>query len=356
MPLDRELIKRELQMPMSMRSTSRSSLVARVDQTDRNPTRPCNDLLSRRSLGIALGLLWLLDGVLQMQTFMFTKGFADSVVAPSAHGQPFFVAAPVEWNARLIAAHPVLLNGCFAAIQVGLGLCFLFRRTIRVAVASSILWAGGVWYLGEGLGGVAGGHTTALIGAPGAALLYILLAIAAWPERVASGDKGRHWQRPPHWLLRAWAFLWVGFAILDLLPPNVSARAVSTQLTTNASMAPSWLAAADHWFATWVHAAGSTSVVAMAGLEIAVGVVALSHHVLIRRVGLSVGFEIAGVYWAIGQSFGQLFSGQATDPNTGPLLIVFGMAAMGATLHSSTSRAQATHIAQPLPRVDQLAA
>jgi len=353
-PVDRELIERE--MTMSMRSTSRSSEVVRVDQTDGPIGGPPQVLLSRRSLGIALGLLWLLDGALQMQSFMFTKGFADSIIAPSAHGQPFFVAAPVEWNARLIAAHSVLLNGCFAAIQVGLGLCFLFRHTVRVAVVSSIVWAGGVWYLGEGLGGVAGGHATALIGAPGAALIYIVLAIAAWPERVPSGHNGRHWQRPPHWLLRAWALLCVGFAVLDVLPPNVSARAVSTQLTTNASMAPSWLAAADHWFATWVHAAGSMGVVAMAGLEIAVGVVALNHHVLIRKVGLSVGIGIAGIYWAIGQSFGQLFSGQATDPNTGPLLIVFGMAAMGATLHSSTSRAQATYIAQPLPRVDQLAA
>ena len=343
-------------MSMSLHSTSRSSVVVRGDQTDGPIGGPPQVLLSRRSLGIALGLLWLLDGALQMQSFMFTKGFADSIVAPSAHGQPFFVSAPVEWNARLIAAHPVLLNGCFAAIQVGLGLCFLFRHTVRVAVVSSIVWAGGVWYLGEGLGGVAGGHATALIGAPGAALLYIVLAMAAWPERVASGDNGRHWQRPPDWLLRAWALLWIGFAVLDVLPPNVSARAVSTQLTANASMAPWWLAGADHWFATWVHAAGSMGVVAMAGLDIAVGVVALNHHVRIRRVGLSVGIGIAGIYWAIGQSFGQLFSGQATDPNTGPLLIVFGMAAMGATIHSSTSRARATYIARPLPRVDQLAA
>jgi len=326
-------------------ATTRSS-------SDRGPWA----FLSRRSLVIALGLLWLLDGVLQMQSFMFTKGFAESIIAPSAHGQPYFVAAPIEWNARLIAAHPLLLNGCFAAIQFGLGMSFLFRRTVRLAILSSIVWAGGVWYLGEGLGGVAGGHATALIGAPGAALLYIVLAIAAWPERVPSDGIERDWERPPHWLLRAWAILWVGFAVLSMLPPNVSARAVSTQLTMNAATTPTWLASADHWSASLILAVGPMGGVAMALLELLIGMFTLSRRGGIRMVALSVGIVIAGIFWALGQSFGQLLSGQATDPNTGPLLMVFGLAAMGASLRSSDAGARAIRFAETSPRMDRLAA
>ncbi|MGH9100811.1 MAG: hypothetical protein ACRDV8_11365, partial [Acidimicrobiales bacterium] len=33
-------------------------------------------LVSRRRLQIALALFWLLDGALQLQPFMFTRGFA----------------------------------------------------------------------------------------------------------------------------------------------------------------------------------------------------------------------------------------------------------------------------------------
>lgn len=313
-------------------------------------------ILSRRSLRMALGLLWLLDGALQMQSFMFTKGFADSVIAPAAHGQPSFIAAPIAWNARMIAAHPLFFGGCFAAIQVGLGLLFLFRRAARLAILSSIVWAGGVWLLGEGLGGVAGGHATALIGAPGAAVLYIVLAIAAWPGHVPSAGNGMLRQRLPHWVLRAWAILWIAFAVLSVLPPNASARAVSDQLSMNAAAVPSWLASADHWSASLVLAGGPVGVGAVASLELAIGVLALSRRDGVRMVALSVGMMIAGIYWAIGQSFGQLLSGQATDPNTGPLLILFGLAAMGATLPSAPSGAPATRFSVPIPRSDRLAA
>ena len=46
--------------------------------------RPSN----RRHLQIALGVLWLLDGALQAQAFMFTRGFAVHVIAPAGQGQP----------------------------------------------------------------------------------------------------------------------------------------------------------------------------------------------------------------------------------------------------------------------------
>ncbi len=65
---------------------------------------------SQQTLRIVLGLFWLLDGALQLQSFMFTKGFANGIVAPVAAGQPFFVAGPVEWNARFIGTHPEVLN------------------------------------------------------------------------------------------------------------------------------------------------------------------------------------------------------------------------------------------------------
>jgi hypothetical protein len=37
--------------------------------------------ITRRLLQIALGLLWLLDGLLQAQPFMFTRGVATEVIA-----------------------------------------------------------------------------------------------------------------------------------------------------------------------------------------------------------------------------------------------------------------------------------
>jgi hypothetical protein len=48
-------------------------------------------------------------------------------------------------------------------------------------------------------------------------------------------------------------------------------------------------------------------------------------------VALWAGIVVAVLYWGVGQGFGQLFSGQATDPSTGPLLVMVGLTALGAT-------------------------
>ena len=308
-------------------------------------------LVSRQSLRVVLGLFWLLDGALQLQSFMFTKGFAKGILAPAAAGQPFFVAGPVQWNAQVIGAHPEVLNAAFASVQLILGLALLLRRTERVAIVGSIVWAAGVWYLGEGLGGLAGGHTTALVGAPGAALLYMVLSLAAWPGRncARSGQGG---QRPPHWVLAAWVFLWVGFAALRMLPSNVEARTIQSQLNMNASMVPSWLATIDRVVASAVHSLGVGAVAITVAVELAVGLLVIRRGVF-RTVALWAGIGVAGLYWGVGQNFGQLFGGQATDPSTGPLLILLGLAALGARQSMTEPEALAGGIVDTTGKIGQ---
>ena len=55
----------------------------------------------RRLLQLALATIWLLDGVLQLQPFMFTagpKGFSG-MLAGGRRGNPGFVAHSIAWNA-----------------------------------------------------------------------------------------------------------------------------------------------------------------------------------------------------------------------------------------------------------------
>ena len=293
---------------------------------------------SRRSLSTVLGLLWLLDGALQLQPFMFTRGFARQILDPAAAGQPFFVAEPVHWNAALIALHPALCNGAFAGVQIGLGIGLLYRPTIRVAIGASMVWAAGVWYLGEGLGGLAGGHTTALVGAPGAAVLYIILALAAWPSsKGPSVPPSRKAAR--RWTVRTWAALWIGFAILNLLPGNISPSTTVDQLQANASTVPHWLGSIDGWLAGEVRGLGAGATVLLVGIELAIGVLVLGRGRL-RTVALVSGIAVTMLFWAVGQSFGQLLGGQATDPSTGPLMVVLGVVALGSRdpeVHSEAS-------------------
>jgi hypothetical protein len=237
--------------------------------------------ITRRQLQISLGVLWLLDGLLQAQPFMFTKGFATQVMDPAGQGQPGFVSVPVHWVSTVIAAHPAAWNLPFAAIQLLLGIGLLVPRTARVALAASIAWALGVWYFGEGLSGLASGHAALSAGAPGSAFLMAILAAAAWPgadERVAP------------WLPLAWAAVWVGGAVLEAVPAN----------------------------------GGSDLLVIV---EYLVGVGALFRST--RALAAATGLALAVAFWVSSQAFGQLFGGQATDPNTGPVLALFAVALMG---------------------------
>jgi hypothetical protein len=244
--------------------------------------------MTRRHLQIALGLLWLLDGALQAQPFMFTRGFATQVIAPAGQGQPGFVSAPIEWTSTIIAAHPVAANVPFAGIQLLLGLGLLVPRTARPALAASIVWALGVWYLGEGLSGLASGQASFITGAPGSALIYAILAAAAWPRRDASRET------PARWLPLAWAVLWLVAAVYQAMP----------------GQAP--------------HLAPGVVVPLLVIAEYLIGVGALWRRTAAAAV--SLGLVVTLVFWVFGQHFGQLFSGQATDPNSGPALALMAIA------------------------------
>jgi len=275
--------------------------------------------VTRRDLQIALGVLWLLDGALQAQPFMFSRGFATQVLAPVGQGQPGVVSGPVHLASVVVAASPVVWNLLAAAIQLLLGIGLLAARsmrTARLALAASIGWALAVWYLGEGLSGLASGHASLLTGAPGSALLYAVLAAAAWP-------RGTSAEAPASWLAPAWAVLWVGSAIFQLLPGQNTGSDVAGLLNTSAGAAPHWVASLDTSLATWVSRNGTLAVLALAVTGYLVGVGALYRR--IRPWAVAVGLVLSIAIWVLWQDLGQLYSGQATDPNSAPLIALLAV-------------------------------
>jgi hypothetical protein len=305
------------------RTTSFSTAIATVPQ--RASARPVAaglitrvPRITRRHLQVALGLFWLLDAALQAQPFMFTRGFATQVIAPVGEGQPGFVSAPIHWASTVIAAHPVAWNVPFAAIQLLLAVGLLVPRTARLALAASIAWALGVWYLGEGLSGLASGHASLIAGAPGSALIYALLGVAAWPRKDASREG------PAPWLRFAWVGLWVGAAVFQALPGQNSGTAVAGTLTEGASGAPAWLAGVDNSAGAWAAHHGLLLVTLMVAAELLIGIGALARRTRTPAVALGLGLTLA--FWILGQDLGALNTGQATDPNSGPVLACMAIA------------------------------
>jgi hypothetical protein len=85
---------------------------------------------ARRVLQLVLAGLWLLDAVLQYQSFMYSQGFSQ-MLAGTAPGNPGVIARPITWNATLIEHHGVLLNTMFATIQLLLALGIAWRPPRR---------------------------------------------------------------------------------------------------------------------------------------------------------------------------------------------------------------------------------
>jgi len=285
--------------------------------------RPSLD--ARRALQLVLAAIWLLDGVLQYQGFMFTKGF-NQMLAGTADGNPAVIAKPITWDATLIDHHMVLLNAIFATIQLLLGLGIAFRPTVRVALAASVLWALGVWWFGEGLGGVLSGAASPLNGAPGAVIIYALLAVLLWPADrevpapfTAARAVGAHVARA------LWAVLWLSLAYFELTPDNRAPGGVSGMIAGMESGEPVWLQDLQKAGASLVGNQGlaASIVLAVALMLIAVGVYLPAR---IAKGTLVLAIVVAAFIWVFAQAFGGILASGATDVNSGPLLALLALA------------------------------
>jgi hypothetical protein len=300
----------------------------------------------RRTLQLALGALWLLDGMLQFQPSMFGRGFPQ-MLAGSAQGNPAVVARPITWSAGLIGHHVVALNAVFAAIQLLLGLGIAWRPVVKLALAGSVAWSVAVWWLGEGLGGVLAGTASPLNGAPGPVLLYALLAVLLWPAdrhpavrapTVRAPTLGAPTVRAP--TVRApaapftaaravgrrvaqgcWLVVWLGLATLALLPAS---RAIGRTVADTTPGEPAWLAWTDAHAASALTRHGLLAAVVLA----VVFVIVASGTFLPRRAARAVivlAVALAAALW-LAQGLGGILTGSATDPDTGPLLALLALA------------------------------
>ena len=285
--------------------------------------------ITRRGVQVTLGVVWLVDAALQLQPFMFTSGLARQVLAPAGADQPAFVAAPIDVVARLIAEHPAPLNAGFALVQMALGVGFLLPRLVRPAIVGTLAWSAGIWWFGEGLGGLATEHASLVTGAPGAVLLYAVLAAVVWPAN-ADRRSGTARVAVARWFPAAWAFLWIGGAVLQMLPGRAGTAALADQIGGMEGMGgmPGWLSRLHEGAGAALSTAGNGPFISLVAVMALVGVGGLASRPW-RTASAVTGAVLATVFWVLGQNMGELYSGHATDPSTGPLIVVMALALVG---------------------------
>lgn len=278
----------------------------------------------RRRLQLVLAAIWLFDGILQFQSAMFTRAFAR-MLAGSAAGNPALLARPIGWSAALIGQHDAAVNATFAVIQLGLGLGIAWRPATRVALGASVAWALGVWWLGEGFGGILTGTAGPIDGVPGPAVLYALLAVLLWPSSRIRPSASVAGQAVGTQVARAlWLLLWASLAYFALQPAVRAPRAIGATIARMAAGQPHWLAALDHHGAALLagHGLLVSAVLAAAFVVIAAGPYlppGWSRGILAAAVAL------AAILW-LAQGLGGILTGTATDPDSAPLLALLTLA------------------------------
>lgn len=285
--------------------------------------------VTARGIQIALGVIWLLDGLFQFKSFMYTHGIVSEVFAPAAEKQPSWVASPMHTFDSFYGKDLTLWNTLSAQVQIAIGLGLIVsRRTVKPALLASFAWSPVVWWFGEGFGGLTSNTLPApLMGAPGAVILYALIGLLVWPTDRAQarspagagplGERGGQ---------LAWCGLWLLSALLWLVDVNRARGATSEMIKGMAEASPHWLARIQNWAVHQTAGHGTTIAVVLAILSVAIAMAVFAPPP-VRWAALGLSIVISLLYWLFGQSIGGPFWTEgATDFNAGPLFVLLAVA------------------------------
>lgn len=276
----------------------------------------------RRFLRTAFGLLWVLDGLLQLQSAM-PIGMPTGVARAAASGSPVWVHDVVGLGIGIWSDHPVEAASSVVWIQVGLGLALLVAprgRWSRAAGSASVAWALVVWVFGEAFGGVFAPGQSWAFGLPGAVVLYAVAGVlVALPERSWRGPKVGRWTV---------AGIGVCFAAMALLQgwPGRGSWTSSGRSPMAAMLRTMAKTPQPRMLARWVSSFASldaahgvavngvlVAALALTGLLLVAGALAGRRRLVLA--GWSVGVLLCLATWVLVQDLGFL-GGLGTDPNS----------------------------------------
>lgn len=290
-------------------------------RTDAGLTR---SLLSPGRLQQVLGAIWLVDGALQLQPVMFTSYLSAGLMQPLTQGQPAPIAAALEAIVQMTAANLIGVNLTIAVVQLALGFLLLGGWFVRPALVVSVVWSLLVWFGGEGLGMLLTGQASALTGAPGAVLVYLVLALAAYPRNGATG--GLLSRQHLRYVL---AGFWALTAALQLQPywwqQQQISGVISANLnpgTLNGTLLDPILQALANVTGPWEVPLNAAIIVVALGLALGLAVVRTDR----LRPLLATSIVLSMLLWVATEGAGQLLSGSATDFNSGLPLAVLALA------------------------------
>lgn len=271
------------------------------------------------TIRLVLGILWIVDGVLQFQPEM-PYGFLSVVIGPSIQAinnagiERFLMIAYNTW-----LLHPFQVDALSGALQIFIGASYLSNRSakaLKYISIISIIWAIVIWIFGEGFGGIPESGVSLLTGFPGSALIYIILAV---PYVSARFNSIKFLQK--YFIYSVSVIFFIG-AVLQLIPGNTfwTKGQLSYDIYMNINQQgenPVVYYILNH---TYVYLLFRESYINMFMflLMLAAALLIILYH----KAGLVLAMVFTGITWVLFQDMG-IYILPATDPNTGlPLLLL----------------------------------
>lgn len=275
---------------------------------------------ARKVLRYGFGLLWILNGVLQMQSAM-PLGLATNLLTDARDATPTWMRGPVNAAITLWNEHPIAMATVAVLLELAIGFLLLTRRSSRWAARVSIVWSVLV-FVASGYGGLFSSTASFFFGWPGSPIFYLAAGLVL--RRRESYFPRRFSQRLPTLLV----LTFLAGAAVQLRPGTGAWQSgrenAFWQMARDMSAMPqpAWTASIVRHVGQWAADGGATWNVAMAGLLIAMAVLIrrAKHRPTPAYLVAMLGF--CAVVWFAFQDLG-LFGGLSTDPNSMPPLVVF---------------------------------
>ena len=295
-------------------------------------------LLSRKTLQRVLGVLWLIDGIIQLFPQMWTMNMVNGIMKPMLQGQPGIFEPSLQYIVNQTTLHLFEVNLLISVVQICLGLGFLLlsERFVKWLVLASIVWAIVVWYGGEGMNMLFTGTASILTGAPGAVLLYPLLGLAVIPRTHPTsatksttrraGDDGLLSRRVLRYVL---AGFWCFAALLQLQHYWWNQGQISQAIGAMVGMGGLNSVLVDPVLTQVANATTNIETplniaLILVFLAIGIGLFVVKDEQV--RPFLIATILVSLLFWYFSEAFGNIFSGMATDFNSGLLVVVIALA------------------------------
>ena len=265
----------------------------------------------RKFLRIAFGLLWFIDGLLQLQPLLGIA-FIEETVSPGlimGSYQPWLSSlintAADAWN-----LNPMVYDSIAATIQIfGGAIMLIGPRDLlyRAVLILSIPWSILIWIIAEGFGNSISPGASWIIGSPGSVLFYLMAsALLLLSER--------------HDLRKAVRILMIAIFLVEfawqVIPSNGYWNGVNLAMNTYLISVRPQYPDFSGFEASVVQALLANPIFYNSLISASLAVAAVLWILWPGRLSVTYTVAISILTWIFLMGFGGLFTGSSTDPNT----------------------------------------